>query len=66
MTRDGASAEVTIDEVSVMDAQRVESAFVEIEVELKNGEPATLARIAKDSSARGRVRPTARRSCSAS
>lgn len=48
VTRDGASAEVTIDEVSVMDAQRVESAFVEIEVELKNGEPATLARIAKE------------------
>ncbi len=46
--REGTSAEVTIDEVSVMDAQRVESAFVEIEVELKDGKPAMLTRIAKE------------------
>jgi CHAD domain-containing protein len=48
VSRNGASAEVTIDEVSVMDAQRVQTAFVEIEVELKDGEPAVLARIAKE------------------
>ena len=38
VTRDGTTAEVTIDEVSVMDAQRVESAFVELEIELKEGD----------------------------
>ena len=48
VSRNGTSAEVTIDEVSVMDAQRVATAFVEIEVELKDGEPAVLARIAKE------------------
>lgn len=48
VTRNGTSAEVTVDEVSVMDAQRVESTFVELEVELKQGEPEGLARIAKE------------------
>ena len=67
VTRDGASAEVTIDEVSVMDAQRVE-----ICVRRDRGRAA--GRRARDAGtdregarARGaRVGPTARRSCSAS
>jgi len=48
VTRDGTAAEVTIDEVSVMDAQRVDERFVEVEIELKEGEPKALARIAKE------------------
>jgi CHAD domain-containing protein len=48
VTRDGMSAEVTVDEVAAMDAQRVEGEFVEIEIELREGEPALLARIAKE------------------
>jgi CHAD domain-containing protein len=48
VSRNGAKAEVTIDEVSVMDAQRVDSRFVEIEVELKEGDPRLLRRIAKE------------------
>jgi CHAD domain-containing protein len=48
VTRNGSAAEVTIDEVSVMDAQRVSERFVEVEIELKEGEPKTLARIAKE------------------
>jgi CHAD domain-containing protein len=46
--RNGAKAEVTIDEVSVMDAQRVEARFVEVEIELKEGDPRLLRRIAKE------------------
>jgi CHAD domain-containing protein len=46
--RDGSSAEVTIDEVSVMNALRVETTFVEIEVELKEGAPKGLGRITKE------------------
>lgn len=46
--RDGSTAEVTVDEVSVMDAQRVSQAFVEIEIELMSGEPRRLDRIAKE------------------
>jgi CHAD domain-containing protein len=48
VTRDGSAAEVTIDEVSVMDAQRVDHRFVEVEIELKEGEPKALLRIAKE------------------
>jgi CHAD domain-containing protein len=48
VTRDGVSAEVTVDEVATMDAQRVEGEFVEIEIELREGKPALLARIAKE------------------
>jgi CHAD domain-containing protein len=46
--RDGVTAEVTVDEVVVMDAQRVASEFVEIEIELRSGEPARLRQIAKE------------------
>ena len=46
--RDGSSAEVTVDEVSVMEGRRVEARFVEVEIELKTGEPRPLRRIAKE------------------
>ena len=45
--RNGTTAEVTIDDVSVMDAQRVGDRFVEVEVELKEGAPKLLRRLAK-------------------
>jgi CHAD domain-containing protein len=48
VTRDRVTAEVTVDEVTVMDAQRVASEFVELEVELREGEPSKLERIAKE------------------
>src|SRR5262249_11153312 len=48
VTRGSATAEVTVDEVSVMDAHRVANEFVELEIELRDGEPQGLGRIAKD------------------
>ena len=48
VTRNGESAEVTVDEVAAMDAQRVEGEFVEIEIELRDGDPALLSRIVKE------------------
>jgi CHAD domain-containing protein len=48
VTRNGGSAEVTVDEVAAMDARRVDAEFVEIEVELREGEPSTLRRIVKE------------------
>jgi CHAD domain-containing protein len=48
VTRDRITAEVTVDEVTVMDAQRVESEFVELEIELREGEPSKLGEIAKE------------------
>jgi CHAD domain-containing protein len=47
VTRAGATAEVTIDDVAVMDARRVAGGFVELEVELREGEPSGLRQIAK-------------------
>jgi CHAD domain-containing protein len=46
VARKGTTAEVTIDDVAVMDAMRVVEEFVEIEVELKEGDPKRLATIA--------------------
>ena len=46
VARDGTKAEVTIDDVSVMDARRVVEEFVEVEVELKEGAPRGLDLIA--------------------
>ncbi|MDX6468321.1 MAG: hypothetical protein QOF75_124 [Gaiellaceae bacterium] len=46
--RAGSTAEVTVDEVSVMDAQRVAQEFVEVEVELRSGDPTRLDKIAKE------------------
>jgi len=39
VARNGTTAEVTIDDVAVMDALRVVEEFVEVEVELKEGKP---------------------------
>lgn len=46
VARRGTTAEVTIDDVSVMDALRVVEEFVELEVELKTGTPKQLDAIA--------------------
>ena len=48
VTRNGLTAEVTVDEVTVMDAQRVASEFVELEIELRDGQPDGLKGIAKE------------------
>jgi CHAD domain-containing protein len=48
VTRNGSSAEVTVDEVAAMDARRVAGEFVEIEIELREGEPAQLAKLVKE------------------
>jgi len=42
VARNGTTAEVTVDEVAVMDAHRVRDAFVEVEIELQAGRPAHL------------------------
>ena len=42
VARDGTTAEVTVDEVAVMDALRVRDRFVEVEIELRAGRPADL------------------------
>jgi CHAD domain-containing protein len=42
VARNGTTAEVTVDEVAVMDARRVQDRFVEVEVELRKGSPAQL------------------------
>jgi CHAD domain-containing protein len=45
---DGAArAEVVLDEVDIMEARRVADRFVELEVELQDGDPKRLAKIAK-------------------
>ena len=46
VARNGTTAEVTIDEVAVMDALRVRDEFVEIEIELRSGDPKRLDEIA--------------------
>ncbi len=57
VARNGTTAEVTIDDVSVMDALRVVEEFVEIEVELKQGKPKQLETIAGELERAG-ARPT--------
>lgn len=42
VARNGTTAEVTLDEVSIMDAQRVKDEFVEVEIELRSGAPSQL------------------------
>ena len=42
VARGGTTAEVTVDEVTVMEARRVRDRFVEVEVELRAGSPAQL------------------------
>jgi CHAD domain-containing protein len=51
--RDDSTAEVTVDEVAVMDAQRVSHEFVEVEIELITGNPRRLDKIAKEVSRAG-------------
>lgn len=46
--RDESTAEVTVDEVAVMDGQSVSHAFVEVEIELRAGDPRRLDKIAKE------------------
>jgi CHAD domain-containing protein len=48
VARNGTTAEVTIDDVAVMDALRVVEEFVEVEVELKEGKPKKLDSIADE------------------
>ena len=57
VARNGSTAEVTIDDVSVMDALRVVEEFVEVEVELKQGKPKQLDAIADELEHAG-ARPT--------
>ncbi len=44
----GTTAEVTVDEVAVMDARRVRDRFIEVEVELREGSPAQIDVIAEE------------------
>jgi len=46
VARKGTTAEVTVDEVAVMDALRVADQFVEVEIELREGNPKRLEDIA--------------------
>lgn len=48
VARNGTTAEVTIDEVAVMDALRVADGFVEVEIELRSGNPKRLDDIADE------------------
>jgi CHAD domain-containing protein len=48
VTRNGTVAEVTLDEVAVMDALRVSDEFVEVEIELRDGSPKRLDAIASE------------------
>ncbi|HEY5057690.1 MAG TPA: CYTH and CHAD domain-containing protein [Gaiellaceae bacterium] len=45
VARNGTTAEVTVDEVAVMDALRVTDEFVEVEIELRSGDPKHLDRL---------------------
>jgi CHAD domain-containing protein len=57
VARGGTTAEVTVDEVAIMDALRVADEFVEVEIELREGDPRRLDRIVK-SVARAGAWPT--------
>ena len=57
VARNGTTAEVTIDDVAVMDALRVLEEFVEVEVELKEGKPKQLDNIADELAGAG-ARPS--------
>lgn len=53
VARNGTTAEVTVDEVAVMDARRVRDRFVEVEVELRAGSPGQLDVLAEELAAAG-------------
>jgi CHAD domain-containing protein len=48
VARNDTTAEVTLDEVAVMDALRVAHEFVEVEIELRSGDPTQLKKIADE------------------
>jgi inorganic triphosphatase YgiF len=48
VARRGTTAEVTVDEVSIMDALRVADGFTEVEIELRSGDPKRLDDIADE------------------
>lgn len=48
VARNGTTAEVTVDEVAVMDALRVKDEFVEVEIELRSGNPKLLDGIVRE------------------
>jgi CHAD domain-containing protein len=48
VAREGTTAEVTVDEVAVMDARRVRDRFVEVELELRTGSPAQIDVLAEE------------------
>jgi CHAD domain-containing protein len=48
VAREGSRAEVTLDQVSIMDARRVRDRFAEVEVELRSGDPHQLDLIARE------------------
>ncbi|MBV8258245.1 MAG: CYTH and CHAD domain-containing protein [Actinobacteria bacterium] len=48
VARRGSTAEVTVDEVAIMDARRVRDEFVEVEIELREGSPKRLDGIADE------------------
>jgi CHAD domain-containing protein len=48
VARDGTTAEVTVDEVAVMDSRRVRDKFVEVELELRTGSPAQIDVLAEE------------------
>ena len=52
-TRKGTTAEVTVDEVAVMDGRRVAARFVEVEVELRSGDPRRLGKLVDELAAAG-------------
>jgi len=53
VTRNGTTAEITVDEVAVMDAHRVRDRFVEVEVHLQAGRPSSLAGLVEELSRAG-------------
>ncbi|HVM58662.1 MAG TPA: CYTH and CHAD domain-containing protein [Gaiellaceae bacterium] len=55
VSRNGTTAEVTVDEVAVMDAHRVSDEFVEVEIELRSGDPSGLDEIAGEVASAGAV-----------
>jgi len=57
VARNGTTAEVTVDEVAVMDALRVAQEFVEVEIELRGGSPKRLDEIVGEVAEAG-ARPT--------
>jgi CHAD domain-containing protein len=57
VARKGTTAEVTVDEVAVMDALRVSNEFVEVEIELREGDPKRLGDIAQELTCAG-ARPS--------